>query len=97
MMDPLLPHEIELTGKWIALDGDVQGDAVCERIDYLTEILDVVQDHPQAGGWRRLFRDPADGRYWELTYPQAELHAGGPPALRWISDDEMKQEYGFSG
>ena len=95
-MDTLLSHETELTGRWIETDGKVRGDAVCERIYRLTNgILDMVQDHPRLGGWTRLFRDKADGRYWERTYPQSELHGGGPPALRWISEQVVRKEYGF--
>ncbi len=32
----LCPHEIELVGKWIVDNGAVRGDAVCERIEWLT-------------------------------------------------------------
>ncbi|PZU11806.1 Imm27 family immunity protein [Sphingomonas sp.] len=96
-MDELSPHETELVGRWIESDGKVRGDAVCGRIERLTGgILDVVQDHPEASGWRRLFRDIADGRYWERYYPQSEMHGGGPPALRLIADHEVTTEYHFT-
>lgn len=96
-MDKLAPDEIELVGRWIESDGKMRGDAVCDRIDGLTGgILDVIQDHPKDGGWRRLFRDTADGRFWERYYPQGEMHGGGPPALRLISDREVASEYNFS-
>lgn len=95
-MIALLPHETELTGKWIEIGGAVRGDAVCERIARLTDgMLDIVRDYPEAGGWVRLFRDKADGRYWERSYPQSELHGGGPPVLRWIHNEEVEKEYGF--
>jgi hypothetical protein len=45
------------------------------------------------GGWSRLFRDKADGRFWEHTYPHSELHGGGPPRLAVISRDEAQQRY----
>lgn len=96
-MDELQPNETELVGQWIESDGKVQADAVCHRIERLTgEILEVVQDHPKAGGWRRLFCDTADGRYWERYYPQGEMHGGGPPALRLMSDRELATEYRFT-
>ena len=48
-------------------------DAVCLRIEHLTtkvfEPLAVSSD-----GWDALYRDPADGRLWERTYPSSELH-----------------------
>jgi hypothetical protein len=93
-MDGLLPHETELVGGWIESDGKVLADAVCRRIERLTSgTLDVVQDHPRARGWKRLFRDTADGRYWERYYPQGEMHGGGPPALRLVAEQELATEY----
>jgi len=32
-------------------------------------------------GWRTLFRRRADGKLWELSYPQSEIHGGGPRIL----------------
>ena len=95
-MDALLPHETALTGKWIETHDGIRGDVTCDRIARLTDgVLDVVQDHPKSGGWVRLFRDVGDGRYWERSYPQSEMHGGGPPALRWIGDEELAREYDF--
>ena len=95
-MAALLPHETDLTGNWVEIGVKVRGDAVCDRIASLTGgILDIVQDHLRSGGWVRLYRDKADGRYWERSYPQSELHGGGPPRLRCISDDAVEREYGF--
>jgi hypothetical protein len=28
-----------------------------------------------------LYQDPDDLRYWEFSYPHAEMHGGGPPML----------------
>ena len=47
-----------------------------------------------ASGWDVLFRDPTDGRLWELIYPQSEPHGGGPPQLRCLTADEARQKYG---
>jgi len=41
-----------------------------------------------------LYRDPDDGRYWERTYPQSELHGGGPPELRVLATEDARQKYG---
>jgi hypothetical protein len=46
-------------------------------------------------GWATLFRDPADGRLWEHTYPESDLHGGGPPALQVISPDDARAAYGI--
>ena len=95
-MNSLSTHETELVGKWVERDGKVVADATCQRIDQLTNGgLNVVQDHPRLGGWVRLYQDKSDGRFWERSYPQSELHGGGPPTLRCISADEVVREYDF--
>jgi hypothetical protein len=45
------------------------------------------------GGWAVLYRDPADGRLWELTFPQGTLLDGGPPRLETISPDGARRRY----
>lgn len=78
-------------GRW-----NDEGDQTCGRIGRLTNgVLNVIQDHPNAGGWQRLFRDGVDGRYWERYYPQGELHSGGPPAPRLLTAREAAAEYGI--
>ncbi len=46
-----------------------------------------------SSGWEALYRDPDDGRLWELTYPKSELHGGGPPQLRSLAPDEARKNY----
>ena len=71
-------------------------DVTCERIKWLiNNYLRKVADSPQWGAWETLYQDPADGRYWERTYPQSELHGGGPPQLRCLALNEAKQKYGL--
>jgi len=41
-----------------------------------------------------LYRDPQDGRSWELTYPHSDWHGGEPPDLRHISSGEAASKYG---
>lgn len=87
------PSETLLTGRWIAQGGRVVADDVSKRIIALT------QSHLQKigaddSGWNTLYRDPNDGRYWEHSYPQSELHGGGPPELRWLTAEEARQKYG---
>ena len=43
--------------------------------------------------WTVLYQDPEDKRYWELYYPNSELHGGGPPALRRLSNSEAHSKY----
>jgi hypothetical protein len=84
-----------LTGRWIVQDGKVRADATCERIAWLlSRHLQKVADSAQWGAWETLYRDPDDGRYWERTYPQGEMHGGGPPQLICLTVEEARQKYG---
>jgi hypothetical protein len=79
--EPLIqPYETEIIGRWEEVDGAVVGDATCNRIQQLTsdylQLLSSSED-----GWTMLYRDPIDGRHWELTYPHNDWHGGGPPSL----------------
>lgn len=87
----LKPEETDLLGKWEVISGNVVADATCERIELLTEqYLDKVA----GGGWDTLYRDPNDGRYWELTYPESSWQGGGPPRLTYLSHEQVRAKYG---
>jgi hypothetical protein len=45
-------------------------------------------------GYDHLYRDPTDGRYWELTHPWPEQHGGGPYVLRAITPSDAAAKYG---
>jgi hypothetical protein len=91
----LRPDETVLTGNWIVQNRQVSADATCERIEELiSSQLQKVADDPQSGGWETLYKDPDDGRYWERTYPQGEMHGGGPPELRYLATEQAKKKYG---
>jgi hypothetical protein len=91
----LNPSEVELVGKWVVANNQVRGDATCERIQWLmTHHLKKIANYKESGGWETLFQDPDDGRFWERTYPQSEMHGGGPPALKCLSKDQAKAKYG---
>ena len=57
------------------------------------KLIEITTD---TSGWDVLYRDPADGRYWELTYPQSHMHGGGPPRLTHLSFEQAKTKYGDS-
>jgi hypothetical protein len=87
------PIETRLTGKWLPREGRAVADETRERINQL------VRSHlgllgRDASGWDVLYRDPDDGRLWELTYPQSELHGGGPLQLCCLTLDEARTKYG---
>jgi hypothetical protein len=92
-MTSIDPSETVLTGQWIIQGGRPVADDVCKRIIALTKshLQEIGRD---ASGWNTLYRDPTDGRYWELRYPQSELHGGGPPELRYLTAEQARQTYG---
>jgi hypothetical protein len=92
-MTSINPSETLLTGRWVIQDGRAVADDVCQRIAALTKsyLTEMARD---ASGWNTLFRDPTDGRYWELSYPQSEFHGGGPPELRCLTTEAARQRYG---
>jgi hypothetical protein len=86
--------ETKLIGKWVEENGQARADAVCERIKWLTSHhLKKTAISKQWGAWETLFQDPDDGRYWEQTYPQGEMHGGGPPTLTFIPKEAAQKKY----
>lgn len=84
--------EIQLIGRWEVSTRGVIADVVTKRIEYLIENkLDEAARSDD--GWSALYQDKMDGRYWELTYPQSDLHGGGAPSLMCLSVDEAKARY----
>jgi hypothetical protein len=93
-MTSINPSETVLTGQWTFQGGRPVADEVCKRIFVLTKshLREIGRD---ASGWNTLYRDPTDGRYWELGYPQGELHGGGPPELRCLTVEQAKEKFGM--
>ena len=92
-MAELEPEEVDLHGNWLVQqDHSVVADVIEQRIDWLTshKLERIAND---ASGWKVLFRDPRDGRLWELTYPHGEMHGGGPRRLHVISRDKAAAKY----
>jgi Immunity protein 27 len=88
----LRPEEVLLEGEWIDLGSRVVAGETSVRIRWLVESrLGRIQAAPHGAGV--LFRDPYDGRYWELTYPHPELPQGGPPRLELIDADTAAVRY----
>lgn len=92
-MKIIAPNETDLTGKWVVTNKSIVGDETCQRISDLVNGYLIKLGHDQSG-WDTLYRDPSDGRFWELIYPQSELQGGGPPQLRNLPVDEAKNKYG---
>jgi hypothetical protein len=92
-MKAMTPDETEIVGRWTIAQGRVASDENCQRISDLVGgyLLKIGHD---SSGWSNLYRDPGDGRFWELTYPQSNLHGGGPPELRCLSQQAARSKYG---
>lgn len=89
----ITPDETEITGKWVFFEGRNRADENCQRIRRLVDshLRELGRDR---SGWDSLYRDPNDGRLWELTYPQSEMQGGGPPQLRCLSTEAAQRKYG---
>jgi Immunity protein 27 len=77
------PEETEIRGAWIWADGKMVEDDASRRIRQLIE-GELHHIATSEDGWVRLYRDPQDGRVWELSYPQGEMHGGGPMLMRVV-------------
>jgi hypothetical protein len=82
-----------LVGTWRDLGGRTEPDLTCDRIQWLlSERLERIA--ADESGWFTLWRDDRDGRLWELSYPQSELHGGGPPQLALLDRGVARLKYG---
>ena len=91
------PDEDLFVGTWILHKDRILGDPIEQRIGNLvSDVLEYLADHPEQGGWRRLYRDPGDGRLWELSRPRIEMQGGGPRALRVIAPLLALEVYGWA-
>ncbi len=91
-MNKLGPGEVRLVGGIEAKTGVLKADVNWERILWLTkeELVELARD---ASGWCILYRDPQDGRLWELSYPDSGSHGGGAPELRVVTRVEAERKY----
>ena len=92
-MAELGSEEVDLRGDWLVQSNrSVVADSTETRIEWLiTQRLKRVAN--DSSGWEILYRDPRDGRLWELTYLKSEMHGGGPRRLRVLSRDEATAKY----
>lgn len=88
----LAANERHLTAPW----DDALERAIADEMEARIFWLVTQRLEPQTtinGGWDQLFRDPRDGRYWELTFPQGSLHGGGPRKLSCITQQVAAAKY----
>jgi len=89
----LAAHETDLAGAWQMTRDKIAADPACERIEWLIS-QHLVQLGGDSSGWYELYRDPNDGRLWELCWPQSEMHGGGPPRLSCLTIEAARSKYG---
>lgn len=91
-MTKIESHESEIKGSHIFALGNVVADETSRRIHDLVNGYLIKLGHDDSG-WATLFKDPGDGRLWELIYAQSELHGGGPPSLFNITRQAAELKY----
>ena len=89
----LRPDETKLVGRWEFAHGRMTANADAERIQAVLASGSLEKLASADGGWTTLYRDPGDGRLWELSYPDGQLHGGGPPTLTCITVEDAKRRY----
>lgn len=87
--------ESDLVGSWQERKHKLVPDPVCQRIQRLIE-THLVELAVVRSGSETLYRDPNDGRLWELSWPQFSLPGGGPPRLTHVTADAARLKYGFA-
>ena len=88
----LKPNETRLDGALEMRNGRLESNSVANRIKELTSTC-LERIAVDSSGWDVLYRDPGDGRYWELLYLHSEMHGGGPPTLVCIEPDAARAKY----
>ena len=88
----LKSNEVLLTGKFVALNGQVKADETALRIKHLTTNV-LLKVATSDDGWASLYKDPNDNRLWELTYLNSGMHGGGEPLLAIVSLEQAMSKY----
>lgn len=88
----IAPTEFEIVGGFERKEGHLRPNANSHRIAELRNNL-LQKIAGSARHFSVLYRDPNDGRYWELVSRNPEGHGGGTKSLIFISDNEAKIKY----
>jgi len=88
----IAPDEFEILGGILRKGNQIKPNANSLRISALRHNL-LKKIAASAEHYSVLYRDPNDGRYWELISANPEGHGGGGKSLTFISDNEAKVKY----
>jgi immunity protein 27 of polymorphic toxin system len=89
---PIGPDEDQIIGGWVMINGGMVDNDTSRRITSLVQTeLQHIATSPN--GWERLYLDPHDGRFWELTYPRSEMQGSGPRALLLVQPQKAHEKY----
>ena len=92
MFNDLKPEETELVGMWLDLGIKVTGDAVADRVEWLTSTrLKKLAENSEE--FAELYIDSRDSRLWEKVFPFPD----GPPTLWCITQADAVARFGVSG
>ena len=75
-----------LNDQWVLRDGRMVSEGDAAEIDRLLA-QDLVFVNADASGWRKLYQNRTNGRFWELSHPQSEMHGRGPRRLYELAID----------
>jgi hypothetical protein len=64
-----------------------------KKLITMAEVDDYAPDK-RGNGTDRLYRDPENGRLWELTSVAPQMKDGGPPRLAVIDPGAAERKYG---
>ena len=83
-----------LVGSWIKRGGSVVADGIELEIERILrdELRHIAYSDD---GWEQLLLDKVVDEYWELTFPEGELHGGGPRMLSPVTNDYARTKYGI--
>lgn len=77
-MTERLIEEFLLKGSTVVAAGDAaRTDAMLRN--------ELVKVRDEDGGWTNLYRHKTTGTFWQLTYPNSQMHGGGPRQLVELS------------
>jgi hypothetical protein len=74
----------ELNDVWSFEGGRMVARGDAPAIDKMLE-QELEKARVDESGWITIYRHRETGAFWELSYPQSEMHGGGPRRLRLLA------------